>query len=266
MRLHYETIGAGQPLIILHGLFGSLDNWRTMSKKLSDRYQVFSADLRNHGGSPHSSEFSYPLMADDLKEFMHEHFLGSAFLLGHSMGGKVAMQFALTYPEFVDKLIVVDIAPRAYPPKHKDLFKALSSLHLERFSGRNEVRRELEKEISDRSVSEFMLKNLNVSQTGKLQWKMNLASLHENYHEIMASPCWEGDFDKPTLFVRGGSSDYIEPADDRVIRRYFPCAELATVPGVGHWVHAEAPGVFEKMVRDFLSRSKDSYLADNRLL
>jgi pimeloyl-ACP methyl ester carboxylesterase len=257
MRLHYETIGAGQPLVILHGLFGSLDNWRTMSKKLSDRYQVFSVDLRNHGGSPHSAEFSYPLMADDLKEFMHQHLLCSACLLGHSMGGKVAMQFALTHPQLVDKLIVVDIAPRAYPPKHKDIFEVLFALHLERFSGRNEVRRELQKEISDRSISEFILKNIIVSQPGKLQWKMNLVSLHENYHEIIAAPYGEGGFTKPTLFVLGGDSDYIEPEDDGVIRKYFPCAELATVPGVSHWVHAQAPGIFEEKVRDFLSRSED---------
>ena len=116
MRLHFESCGAGQPLIILHGLFGSLENWRSMSRKLCRSFRVFSVDLRNHGGSPHSAGFNYALMAEDLKEFMDEHFLSSAHLLGHSMGGKVAMQCALTHPEYVDKLVVVDIAPRAYPP------------------------------------------------------------------------------------------------------------------------------------------------------
>jgi len=256
MRLHFERYGAGPPLIILHGLFGSLENWRSMSRKLSSSFRVFSVDLRNHGGSPHSAEFTCVLMVQDLKEFMQQHSLGSALLLGHSMGGKVAMHFAVTHPGFVDKLVVVDIAPRAYPPVHNDIFTLLSSIPLERFLGRSEVRQELEKGISDSSVVEFLLKNLITVQSGKLRWRMNLAALHENYHEIIAAPEWEGIFGKPTLFVRGENSDYIGPADHRSIKKYFPIAELATVAGAGHWVHAQAPDVFERMVRDFLSSPK----------
>jgi esterase len=256
MRLHFESIGAGYPLIILHGLFGSLENWRSMSRKLSHSFRVLSVDLRNHGGSPHSAEFNYALMAEDLKEFMHEHSLDSTYLLGHSMGGKVAMQFALTNPDFVDKLVVVDIAPRAYLPSHKNIFTLLTSLPLEKFSGRSEVRQELEKGISDRSVAEFLLKNLTTTQSGKLRWRMNLKALHENYQEIIAVPEWEGSFGKPTLFVRGGNSDYIVPADYRGIKKYFPSAELATAAGAGHWVHAQAPDIFERMVCDFLSGPK----------
>ncbi|MEA5114066.1 MAG: alpha/beta fold hydrolase [Geobacteraceae bacterium] len=252
MQLNYESRGSGHPLIILHGLFGSLDNWRTMSRKLSDRYRVITVDLRNHGGSPHSAEFSCALMAEDIMEFMHSHSIGSAHLLGHSMGGKVAMQLAVQQPEHVNKLVVVDIAPRAYLPAHEGIFRALSSIRLDRFTSRNEVRPEIEKGIGDRSVSEFLLKNLVMTETGKLQWKMNLAALRENYHEIISAPGWEGVFDKPAMFLRGGNSDYIRTEDHGVIKKHFPRAGIVTVPGAGHWVHAEAPDLFEKLVRDFL--------------
>ncbi len=253
LHLNYESRGSGHPLIILHGLFGSLDNWRTLSRKLSDRYRVITVDLRNHGGSPHSAEFSCALMAGDIVEFMHRHSIGSAHLLGHSMGGLVAMRVAVRQPEHVDKLVVVDIAPRAYTPAHNDIFDVLSSIRLERFSNRNEVRPEIEKGIGDRSVSEFLLKNLVIAETGKLQWKMNLPILRANYHEIISAPDWAGVFDKPALFIRGGNSDYIRPEDAGVIRKSFPLAEIATIPGTGHWVHAQAPGVFEELVRKFLS-------------
>jgi esterase len=227
-----------------------------MSRKLCRGFRVFSVDLRNHGNSPHSTEFNCALMVGDLKEFMQEHSLVSGHLLGHSLGGKVAMQFALTHPEYVDRLVVVDIAPRAYLPFHEDIFKVLTSIRIDRFSGRSEVRQELEKGISDRTVAEFLLKNITTSQSGKLRWRMNLKALHKNYQEIIASPEWDGSFDKPALFVRGENSDYIGPADHRVIKKYFPNAELATVEGAGHWVHAQAPDIFERMIRDFLSGSE----------
>ncbi len=256
MRLHFESCGTGHPLIILHGLFGSLENWRSMSKKLCRNFRVFSVDLRNHGNSPHSDEFNCALMVDDLKEFMQEHSLGSAHLLGHSLGGKVAMHFAVTHPDLVDKLVVVDIAPRAYPPSHKNIFTLLTAIPLEKFSGRSEIRQELEKGISDRSVVEFLLKNITTTQSETLQWRMNLKALHENYQEIIAAPEWEGSFDKPTLFVRGENSDYIKSTDLGGVKKYFPRAEVAMVPGAGHWVHAQAPENFEEMVRDFLLAPK----------
>lgn len=256
MQLHSESCGAGPPLIILHGLFGSLENWRSMSRKLGQHFQVFSLDMRNHGGSPHSAEFSCALMAEDLKEFMDEHSLCSAHLLGHSLGGKVAMQFALTHPDFVERLVVVDIAPRSYPPLHTDIFTLLSFIPLERFSSRSEVRQELEKGISDRSVVEFLLKNITSTQSGMLQWRMNLKALQENYREIITAPEWEGRFDKPTLFIRGENSDYIGLADLGGIKKYFPSAEVAMVAGAGHWVHVQAPDAFEGLVRDFLFSPK----------
>lgn len=253
MRLHSESCGAGHPLIILHGLFGSGENWRSMSKKLCRSFRVFSLDLRNHGNSPHSAAFSCTLMTEDLKEFMAEHSLGSAHLLGHSLGGKVAMHFALTYSDLVERLIVVDIAPRAYPPSHAEVFTLLTSIPLDRFTRRSEVRQELDKGLSDRSVVEFLLKNLTTTTSGRLRWRMNLKALHENYREIIAAPDWEGSFDKQALFVRGGNSDYIGPADYQGIKKYFPRAELATVAAAGHWVHAQAPEIFEQLVHDFLS-------------
>jgi esterase len=252
LHLHFESCGTGHPLIILHGLFGSLENWRSMSRKLCRCFQVFSVDLRNHGNSSHSAEFNCALMVEDLKEFMQEHSLGSAYLLGHSLGGKVAMHIAVIHPALVDKLVVVDIAPRAYLPSHKNVFTLLTAIPLEKFSGRSEVRQELEKGISDRSVVEFLLKNITTTRSGILQWRMNLKALQENYQEIIAAHEWEGRFDKPTLFIRGEDSDYIGLADLGGIKKYFPSAEVAMVAGAGHWVHAQAPDAFEDLVRDFL--------------
>jgi pimeloyl-ACP methyl ester carboxylesterase len=257
MQLHFESCGAGPSLIILHGLFGSLENWRSMSRKLGHHFRVFYVDLRNHGESPHSAEFTCALMVEDLKEFMHEHSLDSPHLPGHSLGGKVAMHFAVNHPDLVEKLVVVDIAPRAYPPSHTNIFTLLSSIPLEKFSVRSEVLHVLEKIISDRSVTEFLLKNLTTAQSGKLRWRMNLKAINENYREIIAAPEWEGSFDKPALFVRGGNSDYIAPEDYQGIKKSFPRAELATVTGVGHWVPAQAPDIFERMVCEFLSAPKE---------
>lgn len=253
MQLNYESRGSGHPLIILHGLFGSLDNWRSMSRRLSDRYRVFSPDLRNHGGSPHSSESGSGPMSEDILDFMRAHGIRSAHLLGHSMGGKVAMRFALEHGELVDRLVVVDFAPVAYPPRHEAIFEALCSLPLEQLSSRDRVRSELAKGIPDRSVVEFLLKNLVTSPAGELRWRMNLGALRDGYRELVAAPDWEGVFDRPVLFIKGGKSDYISPGDAGIIRRYFPRAEIAEVPAAGHWVHAEAPDVFEKLVRDFLT-------------
>lgn len=253
MQLTYEIRGSGHPLIILHGLFGSLDNWRTMSRRLSDRYRVFSLDLRNHGGSPHSSESGCGPMTEDILAFMKAHGIRSAHLLGHSMGGKVAMRFAVEHGEFVDRLVVVDFAPRAYRSRHEAVFEALCSLPLEQFSRRDQVRSELAKGIPDRSVVEFLLKNLVTTPAGELRWRMNLGALRDGYRELVAAPDWKGVFDKPALFIKGGKSDYIETGDEEIIRKYFPRAGIAAVPGAGHWIHAEAPELFEKLVRDFLS-------------
>lgn len=255
MRLNYESRGSGPNLIILHGLFGSLDNWRTMSRRLSDHFRVFSVDLRNHGSSPHCDEFDYESMAADIRKFMHEHSLRASHLPGHSMGGKAAMQCALSYPDMVDALIVVDIAPRSYPGGHEDILKQLSSLRPERLSGRKEAEGELSRRIADQSVRSFLLKNLVSSPTGGLRWKMNLETINREYGNILKGIAETRVFDKPVLFIRGGESRYVVDDDFQLIRKMFPSARFATLPGAGHWVHADTPDLFEKNVREFLGGS-----------
>ncbi len=253
MPLHFASYGQGHPLLILHGLFGSLENWRTLSKVFSQSYHVFALDQRNHGHSPHSAVFNYRVMAEDLKEFLQYQGLSSTHLLGHSLGGKTAMQFALTYPEQVDKLIVVDIAPKAYPPGHDDIFAALFSLDARDFRSRQEADAALAKHLPDLALRQFLLKNLERTATGGFRWQINLEAIHTNYPEILKSVEGTGQFHHPTLFIRGGNSQYIDSEDVPTIRTIFPQAQLATIPDAGHWLHAEAPQAFAELVLNFLA-------------
>lgn len=253
MQLYCERHGKGHPLLILHGLFGSLDNWRTLSKTFGRSFAVFAIDLRNHGRSPHSDVFNYCIMAEDLHEFMQQQSLSSAYLLGHSMGGKTAMQFAGTYPDMVDKLIIVDIAPKAYPPGHEEIFAALSALDVKAIRTRQEADAALAERISDAPLRQFLLKNLDRETSGGFRWKINLDALFTHYEEILQEIRPQRVFGKPTLFIKGGTSDYIQEADTCAIKKIFPQAQIVSVPGVGHWVHAEAPQEFAKIVLDFLT-------------
>lgn len=184
MQLHYEEIGHGPPLMILHGLFGSLENWHTISRRLAEHLRVIAVDQRNHGRSPHSPEMNYPLMARDLLELMSRLHLGSTSVLGHSMGGKTAMQFALLHPAQVDKLVVVDISPRSYPPRHDYIFEALLGLKLSAFHTRQEMEAALAPAIPDIATRRFLLKNLGRGPTGEFYWKMNLHELCTNYNRL----------------------------------------------------------------------------------
>jgi pimeloyl-ACP methyl ester carboxylesterase len=252
MQLHYQIYGSGHPLIILHGLFGSLGNWHTLSKNWGNYFQVCALDQRNHGNSPHSDEFNYNLMAEDVKEFMLQQRLGSAYLLGHSMGGKTAMQFALNYPASVDKLIVVDIAPKAYPPNHEKIFAALNALDLASLASRTEADARLAQDIPDLSMRQFLLKNLARGAAGDFHWKMNLAAIYQNYQQINQAIDAAGAFDKPTLFVKGGKSHYIQAEDGALIKKLFPQAKIVELPQAGHWAHADAPKEFLQLIIDFL--------------
>lgn len=253
MPLHFEQYGAGRPLLILHGLFGSLENWRTLSKIFARSFQVFVPDQRNHGRSPHSTEFTYPAMMADLREFMEKQELSSAHLLGHSMGGKTAMLFALTYPDSVDKLIVVDIAPKAYARGHDDIFSALFSLDLSTIHSRQEADVALAKTIPNLALRQFLLKNLDRDEAGGFRWRSGLEEIHQNYPEmIKALDVNQWQFTQPTLFIRGAQSDYIRDTDLPAITAMFPQARLATIPQAGHWVHAEKPQEFARLVLDFL--------------
>jgi len=251
MQLHFQTYGQGAPLIILHGLFGSLDNWHSISQKLAVDFQVFAVDLRNHGRSRHAAEMSYPLMAEDLKEFVIERNLNTVNLLGHSMGGKMAMLFALNFPDLVKKLIVVDIAPRAYPAHHTEILKALLSLDLSSFKSRKEMEAQLADSIPDLAVRQFLLKNVKRNSEGAFYWQMNLAGINANYERLNESIFSQRSFDKPASFIRGECSNYIRDEDWASIRTLFPQAEHCEIAGAGHWVHADAPEAFLRKVREF---------------
>lgn len=254
LHLHYKSYGhGGHPLIILHGLLGMLDNWQTQSKKYAEAgFTVYAVDQRNHGKSPHSETFNYAVMAEDVFNFMHEHALRSAHILGHSMGGKTAMQFALTYPDLVEKLIVVDVAPRRYESAHDHILDAMCSLKLNKLATRREADVELTKHLPDYAVRQFVLKNLTRDEAGRLKWKVNLSIIKRHYPEIAGDISVNGKFDKPVLFVKGGASSYIRFDDVPRIQQLFPRSSILTIRGAGHWVHADRPEEFANAVLTFL--------------
>jgi len=254
MELNYKSFGAGYPIIILHGLFGTLDNWQTIAKKLAENYTVYIIDLRNHGRSTHDDRFDYEVMADDLQAFMESHWIYEAHIIGHSMGGKTAMQFALNYPDLVNQLVVVDIAPKAYEGGHQTIFDALLSLDLAKITSRKEADEFLKQKIDDFGVRQFLLKNLTRQKEGGFKWKMNLPIIHQNYQPILSAIESEDSFDNDTLFIRGGISDYVKEEDMSHIKTLFPSAKLATVAEAGHWVHAVAPKTLLELVFDFLEK------------
>lgn len=254
MILNFKKYGeTGPHLIILHGLFGMLDNWHTLAVKFGEHFQVWAIDQRNHGKSPHTDDISYPLLAEDLEEFYEQHSIPEAIILGHSMGGKTAMEFAIGHPEKVSKLIVVDIAPKAYTGKGHDLLiQALQDLELDNIKRRNDADEALKQSIPVESTRQFLLKNLT-REGDKYVLKMNLESLAEHYDKLIGNIEATGVFNKQTLFIKGGNSDYIEDGDKPLILDQFPKAEFITIPGSGHWVHAEAPLEFYNVVMEFLA-------------
>lgn len=255
MKLHFHTLGEGAPLIVLHGLLGSLDNWQPLARRFAAHFKVFVVDLRNHGQSPHSDDVSFEAMAADLDEFMRAHSLPRAHLLGHSMGGKVAMQFALRHPERVDWLVVVDVSPRAYPPRHARTLAALLALDLHAFQRRDQLDAELAKSVDDAEVRQFLLKNASRDTHGGFRWKANIRGLWESHERLTVAVTSEAPCQRPALFVRGEKSDYVPVADNDLIRRLFPCAKFCVIAGAGHWVHADQPeAVFESVLAFLLPR------------
>jgi esterase len=252
MQLNYQRLGSGFPLVILHGLFGSLTNWSSLSKRLAAHYTVLAVDQRNHGGSPHSDDMSYAHMADDLRELLQREGIETAHVLGHSMGGKTAMQFALAFPDLVHKLVVVDIAPRAYAPHHDEIFAAMRALDLAAATSRAELDTDLARTLLDPAVRQFLLTNIARDDNGSFRWKINLNGIERAYPSIVGSLEATARFDGPALFIRGERSDYVAPDDQPAIKEIFPHAEFATIPGAGHWVHAEAPTEFLRVLQEFL--------------
>ena len=254
MKLNYKEMGHGKPLLILHGLFGTLDNWQTLAKRLAENFNIFLVDLRNHGRSPHAEEHDYDVMADDVLELIEDLQIPTPAIMGHSMGGKVAMKFALKYPTRLTKLIVVDIAPKAYPPHHDEILDALQSVDLEKATSRKEIEDQLGQKIEDQEVRMFLLKNVYRKENNTYGWRMNLDALQKNYDNISAAITADVPFKKDTLFIKGGRSRYILPEDlYGSIEHLFTQVEVETIPGAGHWVHAEAPDQMYDLVTRFLS-------------
>jgi len=252
-KLHATILGKGAPLIILHGYLGMSDNWKTLGVKLSENYQVHLIDQRNHGRSFHSDEFDLELLVEDLHSYIINHKLQKVNLLGHSMGGKVAMLFAVTYPELVHKLIVADISPWAYKPHHQQILTALNAVNFQIQNTRKKVEELLKVYIQDKGVLQFLLKNVYWKNKGELDYRFNLNSLTENYPEVGEALPSFTVFDGETLFLKGENSDYITKKEEPLIIAHFENAKIVTVKNAGHWLHAENPTQFYNEVVSFLN-------------
>jgi esterase len=255
MRLFFRHFGQGSPLLILHGLFGQSDNWLTIGKRLAEHFSVFIPDMRNHGQSAHSSSLSYQAMSDDILEFIDENNIVNPIIIGHSMGGKAAMHFTLEHPHLVKKLAVIDISLRKYPERriHTHIVSTMLSLPLSSFTTRQEVEKALIEKIDNERIRMFILKNLYYKHHGKLAWRLNLDAINNSLDMLFDAVDVPGTFDKEVLFVRGEKSDYIPDEDEGLIKRSFPKAEIKTISGATHWVHADAPDELFGILAEFLS-------------
>lgn len=252
MKLFYREFGEGHPLIILHGLFGSSDNWQTLAKRFASSYKVYTIDLRNHGRSFHHDEFNYEVMMQDILHFVDEHHLDHFSLMGHSMGGKLGMKCALHVPERVQNLIVIDIAPRKYQILHDMIIQALKTLDLTLYHTRDQVDEALGEMIQNFPVRQFLLKNLKRDGEGLFKWKINLCVIDRNIHNLVVEIYSDEPFQGKTLFIAGEKSDYIRPVDEELILELFPSAEIRYFPKAGHWLHAQVPDLLYQTVLDFI--------------
>lgn len=239
--------------MILHGLFGFSDNWQTHAKKLADYYRVILVDLRNHGRSGWSDDFSYRIMAADVHELAVDLDLNQFILVGHSMGGKVAMYFAQMYPDMIEKLVVVDISTKEYPMHHDHILKGIHAVKLENVLSRKEAEQELDKYIDSYGIKQFLLKNLYWKDKTTLAWRMNVPVLESTMSEILSAVPYN-EVMVPTLFIRGELSNYIMEDDFKELESYFPDSEIVTIEGAGHWVHAEKPDEFLETLLGFCLR------------
>jgi esterase len=247
--IRFRRYGAGPPVILLHGLFGSAESWHPFATALARRFSVYAVDQRNHGGSFHSAKMDYDDLAEDARNFMVQAEVGRASLIGHSMGGKTAMRAASRFPAVVERLVILDIAPRGYPPVHAAAINALANLELGRITSLREADSALSAEIPDPVLRRFLLKSIHPTRGGGYRWQVNLEAIRSAYPSLCAplrlTP-WSG----PCLFIRGAESDYIRDRDWPALRSSFPQARLATIPRAGHWVHADNPqGVIDTVLR-----------------
>lgn len=269
MNLFFRQEGEGFPIVIVHGLYGSSDNWLTVGKKLSTRYRVYMIDQRNHGHSPKSEEHSYELMKEDLAAFFEQHRIEKAMLLGHSMGGKVAMSFAADYPEKIEKLIIADIAPKDYfllndesqYYLHSNILRAMLEIDFSEMKSRKEVEAYLNERIDSDAIVQFLLKNVHRrKEDHRFEWRLNVRVLYDNLDEIVrgVNERWFEDrlpiFNYPVLFIKGEKSNYIRPEDYKTIQRIYPDALIKVIPDAGHWLHAEQPQKFMEVLETFLDQ------------
>ena len=250
--LHSKVFGEGKPLIILHGLFGMLDNWQGLAKKFGQFFETHIVDQRNHGKSFHAAEHSYELMCADLLQYLDAQGLDKVYLLGHSMGGKTAMLFATKYPERVEKLVVVDIAPKYYAPHHQEILAGLHAVENAKVSSRKEADEILSQHFSQVGIRQFLLKNLYWKTEEELSFKFNLEVLSKEIQNIGEALLDDAVFTEPTLFIDGETSNYINSEDQELIEKHFPDSEIVEIVNAGHWVHAENPKDFFEEVSRFL--------------
>jgi pimeloyl-ACP methyl ester carboxylesterase len=253
MLLHYKEIGEGKPLVILHGLFGTSDNWQTHAKKLGEYYRVILVDQRNHGHSPWSEDFTYEHLADDLERLILHLGIDQFTLIGHSMGGKTAMYYSQKYPNRLEKMVVVDIGIKRYPMHHNEIIKGIKSIDLSTIASRSAAEQAMLPFVDSYGVRQFLLKNLYWIEKGKLAWRMNVDVLEREMEEILA-PIPSIEVWTPTLFLRGAMSNYILDEDWDAIEEIFPDATLETIENAGHWVHSEQPEEFIEKVLGFIIR------------
>lgn len=253
MRLHSNILGQGQPFIILHGFLGMSDNWKTLGKRFNEQgYEVHLVDQRNHGRSFHDEEFNFEVLIQDLKQYCDSFKLSNIVLLGHSMGGKVAMLFAIKYPQMISKLIVADISPRFYPVHHDSILEGLLALDFEMIKTRKDADLVLSNYVSEFGIRQFLLKNLYWVENGQLGLRINLIALKDNVEEIGEALPTNSIFEGDTLFLRGDKSDYINHNDEAIIKTHFPNALVITINNAGHWLHAENPKDFFEEVMKFV--------------
>ncbi len=254
MILHSQIIGKGEPFIILHGLLGMGDNWKTLGRQFSELgYEIHLVDQRNHGRSFHNKEFSYDIMAEDLKHYCDHQHIEKCVLMGHSMGGKTAMRFATLYPEKVSKLLVGDIAPKGYPQHHQDIFKALLLLDFNEIQARGDAEAVLSEYIKEQGIRLLLMKNLYWKEKGVMDFRANIEVLNARLEEVGKPLAEDARFEGQTLFLGGANSGYIEPLDELLINKHFPKASLDMVSNAGHWLHAENPVEYYEKVTKFLA-------------
>ena len=254
MKLYFRKIGEGKPLVMLHGVFGSSDNLFTVSKSIAEQgFTVYTLDARNHGQSPRNKEFNYEVMASDLTEFLTDNNIENPVILGHSMGGKTVMQFAMHYNNF-EKLIIVDIAPKHYPTHHNHIIEGLNAIDLTKIKSRNDATDIFKNYVSDFGEQQFLLKNLYRTNEGGFDWRVNIPVISKEIDQVGEELINIQIIEKPVLFMRGGDSPYIKDEDVPEIKSIFPNAEIQTIAGANHWIHATKPREFVESVVAFITK------------